>query len=197
MGIKITDHGIFNDLKKNAGLNKNTHAEIGIMMPDIATIGMYLEYGWDQRVTAKQNVYLSSVLGLPIKDKEGNWIQNFAILHLPPRPFMRATFAEKNKEWKKIFESQFKKTHDVKSALEAMCIMASSDISATIRNNGTASNPFPKRSPLTMAMLDAMGETEKAKRQQKGQAAVSNTTTDKALMRTGVLEKSITYKIHS
>ena len=60
MGIKITDHGIFNDLKKNAVLNKNTHAEIGIMIPDIATIGMYLEYGWDQRVTAKQNVYLSS-----------------------------------------------------------------------------------------------------------------------------------------
>ena len=49
MGIKITDHGIFNDLKKNAVLNKNIHAEIGIMMPDIATIGMYLEYGWDQR----------------------------------------------------------------------------------------------------------------------------------------------------
>lgn len=193
MGIKITDHGIFNDLKKSAVLNKNTHAEIGIMMPDIATIGMYLEYGWDQRVTAKQNVYLSSVLGLPIN----NWIQNFAILHLPPRPFMRATFAEKNKEWKRVFESQFKKTHDVKIALEAMCITASSDIRTTIRNNGTASNPFPKRSPLTMAMLDAMGETEKAKRQQKGQAAVSNTTTDKALMRTGVLEKSITYKIHS
>lgn len=71
------------------------------------------------------------------------------------------------------------------------------DIRATIRNNGTASNPFPKRSPLTMAMLEAMGEIEKAKRQQKGQAAVSNTTTDKALMRSGNLEKSITYKIHS
>lgn len=110
---------------------------------------------------------------------------------------MRATFAEKNKEWKRVFESQFKKTHDVKFALEATCITASSDISTTIRNNGTASNPFPKRSPLTMAMLDAMGEAEKAKRQQKGQAAVSNTTTDKALTRTNVLEKSITYKIHS
>ena len=189
MGIKITDHGIFNDLKKNAVLNKNTHAEIGIMIPDIATIGMYLEYGWAQAVTSKQNNFLRARLG--------RWGANFKTLYMPPRPFMRATFAEKNKEWKKIFESQIKKTHDVKSALEAMCIMASSDISATIRNNGTASNPFPKRSPLTMAMLQAMGEIDKAKRQQKGQAAVSNTTTDKALMRTGVLEKSITYKIHS
>lgn len=106
-------------------------------------------------------------LGFTVKDKEGNWIQNFALLHLPSRPFMRATFAEKNKEWKKIFESQFKKTHDVRTALEAMCIMASSDISATIRNNGTASNPFPNRSPLTMAMLQAMGEIDKAKRLQK------------------------------
>lgn len=189
MGIKITDHGIFNDLKKSAVLNKNTHAEIGIMMPDIATIGMYLEYGWVQAVTPKQNNFLRARLG--------RWGANFKTLSLPPRPFMRATFAEKNKEWKKIFESQFKKTHDVKFALEAMCITASSDISTTIRNNGTASNPFPKRSPLTMAMLDAMGEAEKAKRQQKGQAAVSNTTTDKALMRSVNLEKSITYKIHS
>lgn len=189
MGIKITGHGIFNDLKRNAVLNKNTHAEIGIMMPDIATIGMYLEYGWVQAVTPRQNNFLRARLG--------RWGVNFKTLSLPPRPFMRATFAEKNKDWKKIFESRFKKTHDAKAALEAMCTMASSDISATVRNNGTASNPFPKRSPLTLAMLDALGETDKARRQQKGQAAESNTTTDKALMRTGVLEKSITYKIYS
>lgn len=46
MAIKITSHGVFKDLRKSLEQNKNTHAEIGIMMPDIATIGMYLEYGW-------------------------------------------------------------------------------------------------------------------------------------------------------
>lgn len=189
MAIKITSHGVFKNLRKSLEQNKNIHAEIGIMMPDIATIGMYLEYGWVQSVEKTQNNFLCACLGL--------WRANFTTLSLPPRPFMRDTFAEKNKEWKKIFETQFKKTHDVRRALERMCLMASDDISATIRNNGTASNPFPNRSPLTIAMLDAMGEIDKAEQQQKGQAAVSNTTTDKALMRTGVLEKSITYKIHS
>lgn len=75
------------------------------MIPDIATIGMYLEYGWVQSVTSKQGHYLSAQLGLPPNSK-------FTTLYMPPRPFMRATYAHKERSGRKYSES-ISKTFDI------------------------------------------------------------------------------------
>lgn len=65
MGIKITSNNAFKKLSEKLKADSNKKLEVGIMIPDIATIGMYLEYGWTQSVTSKQGHYLSAQLGLP------------------------------------------------------------------------------------------------------------------------------------
>ena len=92
MGINITSNNAFKKLSEKIKADSNKKLEVGIMIPDIATIGMYLEYGWVQSVTSKQGHYLSAQLGLPPNSK-------FTTLYMPPRPFMRATYAHKRAEW--------------------------------------------------------------------------------------------------
>ena len=46
MGINITSNNAFKKLSEKIKADSNKKLEVGIMVPDIATIGMYLEYGW-------------------------------------------------------------------------------------------------------------------------------------------------------
>ncbi len=87
--------------------------EVGIIIRNIASIGMYLEYGWTQSVTSKQGHYLSAQLGLPPNSK-------FTTLYMPPRPFMRATYAQKRMDWQVKFRSRFLKAFDIKHSLGVM-----------------------------------------------------------------------------
>lgn len=86
MGINITSNNAFKKLADKLKAEKNKKLEVGVMIPDVATYAMYLEYGWVQRVSGKQNAYLSGILDLPIHDKDGNYIQNFGTLHLSGTP---------------------------------------------------------------------------------------------------------------
>lgn len=187
MGISITSNNRFKQITNNLKRQKDKKLLIGIMEPEIATIGMYLEYGWVQSVTKKQNSYLNSQLGYPQR--------NFSTLSMPPRPFMRSTFSQKNKEWSELFKKYFVRDFDIDKALGIVLVRAIEDVQQTIIDAGIPAGSFPKRSPLTMEILKARGEMKKAKKIQKGQNLPANVLTDKPLELSGRLLHSITGKI--
>lgn len=188
MGIKITSNNAFKKLSEKLKADSNKKLEVGIMIPDIATIGMYLEYGWTQSVTSKQGHYLSAQLGLPPDSK-------FTTLYMPPRPFMRATYAQKRMDWQEKFRSRFLKTFDITHSLGVMGLMATDDIKQTIREAGIPAGSFPKRSELTMALMQARGEMDKAKKAKGKGTLPNNVMTTKPLTLSGVLQSSITWKV--
>lgn len=195
MGINITSNNAFKKLADKLKAEKNKKLEVGVMIPDVATYAMYLEYGWVHRVSGKQNAYLSGILDLPIHDKDGNYIQNFGTLHLPARPFMRDTYAKRRSDWTAKFKSRFLKTFDIQHSLGIMGQMATDDIKETIRNAGIPAGSFEKRSKLTMALLEARGEMDKAKKAKGKGTLPNNVMTTKPLTLSGVLQSSITWKV--
>lgn len=188
MGISITSNNAFKKLSAKLKADSNKKLEVGIMVPDIATIGMYLEYGWIQSVTSKQGHYLSAQLGLPPNSK-------FTTLYMPPRPFMRATYAHKRAEWQEIFRKYFLKTFDITYSLKTMGQAAVDDIVQTIDNAGIPAGSFPKRSALTMALFEATGEIAKVRKAKGGGKLANNVNTTKPLTLTGVLRTSIQAKV--
>lgn len=188
MGINITSNNAFKKLSEKIKADSNKKLEVGIMIPDIATIGMYLEYGWVQSVTSKQGHYLSAQLGLPPNSK-------FTTLYMPPRPFMRDTYAKRRSDWTAKFKSRFLKTFDIQHSLGIMGQMATDDIKETIRNAGIPAGSFEKRSKLTMALLEARGEMDKAKKSKGKGLLPNNVMTTKPLTLSGVLQSSITWKV--
>ena len=79
---------------------KGTAFKVGIIDdPEVATYAAYNEFGWVQRVTPKQSVYLSGRLNYSVKK---NGFANAPIkpgmtLSSSPRPFLRGT-ADAKKE---------------------------------------------------------------------------------------------------
>lgn len=153
----------------------------------LAEIGTYLEYGWVQEVTGKQATWFSKNYGISMPPG--------ASLYMPPRPFMRATFTENIGKWTKIGGNALAKYRDINLAARLLGQVASEDIRATIRNNGTGSQTFPERSDLTMEMLAHDMEGHEPRKNGKNVSDKSTSTTRKALTRTGMLEKSISFEI--
>lgn len=152
----------------------------------LAEIGTYLEYGWVQQVTGKQAAWFAGAYNLSVPPG--------ASLYMPPRPFMRATFTENIAKWTKIGGNALGKYRDINLAARLLGQVASEDIRATIRNNGTGSQKFAERSDLTMEMLSRDMDGHHPGRG-KNVSQESTSTTRKALMRTGTLEKSISFEI--
>lgn len=73
--------------------------------------------------------------------------------------------------------------------------MATDDIKETIRNAGIPAGSFEKRSKLTMALLEARGEMDKAKKSKGKGLLPNNVMTTKPLTLSGVLQSSITWKV--
>lgn len=188
MAITISKARVFEQFQSKLKAQSEKKLLVGVMTPDIATYAMYLEYGWVQQVTPAQNAYLNAQLGRAHQ-------QQFTTLYMPPRPFMRSTYAEKKKEWIEKFRSVLLNTLDVDQALGIMGQLAVDDIKETIIRAGTDKGAFPRRSPLTMALFEAQGEIAKSRKAKKGKNLPSNVTTDKPLILSGKLVGSITWKL--
>lgn len=186
MAIRVLSNNLTGKLLENIKANASKKLLVGIRDPEVATYGMYLEYGWVQRVTPKQNAWLNAQLGTNYK---------FSTLSNPPRPFMRATFAQKNKEWVELFKDELVRTQDVKAAFTSLGETVKADIRKTIDQGGCPPGSFPKRSPLTMAMFEALGENKKVRKIQRGESLPNNTTTTQALRLNGTLYASIDMKV--
>lgn len=186
MGVKVTRSGMLDAISKKIGAEPKRTMKVGVLDREVAEYATYVEYGWTQRVTGKQARFFQ-VYGVPMPPKAGG------TLVLQPRPFMRATVAEKQKEWLDLLARIYANTKDSERALALVGEKAVQDIRDTILSGGTSRQKFEKRKPLTMAMLavDSRGKSSS-----KGSSAeVSNSNTDKPLTRTGLLSKSIAFKI--
>lgn len=157
--------------------------------PEIATYATYNEFGWVQRVTGRQAGYLNFHYGLDLKP--GYTLQS------PPRPFMRATAAAKQKKWTKTLKAgiQHYGLTNIYKALAATGRIAQIDIQQTIQNNGVVGGEaFPDRSPMTLEIYAVKDALTASGRKRKIESD-SGTGRDKALFLSGTLLQSIGYEI--
>ena len=73
MGMKLNAAGLTVRLgKRYAGLVNPgvSHVEVGVADASIAPYATYVEYGWVQRVTGKQSLFLSNAIGKPVPRRD-------------------------------------------------------------------------------------------------------------------------------
>lgn len=155
---------------------------VGILdNPDVATYGMYVEFGWTQRVTAKQQHAFRAWWGInrPIG----------SVLYNPPRPFMRGTLYAKKTEWRDI-AANYLVMHDwnIINSLAFIGQVATNDVKTTIATAQIPGNnvSFPLRSDFTMTAYAARGTGHRVTN--------GNITTRKPLVLTGAM-LHITYRV--
>lgn len=185
MGVKVTRSGMLDDIRRKVGAEPYRTVHVGVFDREVAEYATYVEYGWTQRTTRKQARYFQ-MLGIPCPPRAGG------TLVMQPRPFLRATTLEKQKEWLALLGRVYANTHDATRSLALVGEQAAQDIRDTLVMGGTASKKFDKRKPMTMSLLELESRGKKAS---NGSVAVSNSNTEKPLVRTGLLLKSISYKI--
>nr|DAH44248.1 MAG TPA: virion morphogenesis protein [Caudoviricetes sp.] len=177
--------------------NPKSKIRIGVKDADVAEYATYVEYGWSQRVTVKQALFLSNALGKPVAAGKNGMpnvkaaaVKPGTTLVMQPRPFMRTTVAEKQKSWIHKLGRIFANSHDSAQSLALVGQEAVSDIKQTIASGGSGGMKFDKRKPMTMEMYKRQAE---GKRISKGSVDVSNLKTDKPLVNSGKLLKSISF----
>lgn len=154
-------------------------------------IALYLEYGWVQRVTAKQTGFFWGH-GLNVRNT----------LNMPARPTFGYTAKRNHDKWEKLgakvlgsSEFVLKPLATAIRALNTVCLVAQSDVQETITTNGHSS--FAPRAPLTIAMYSApywssaSGEVHNKRNASAKNASMST----KALVYKGDFLRSITYEI--
>ena len=154
-------------------------------------VALYLEYGWVQRVTAKQTGFFWSH-GLNVRNT----------LNMPPRPTFAYTAKRNHEKWEKLgakvlgsSEFVLKPLATAIRALNTVCLVAQSDVQETITTNGHGS--FAPRSPLTIAMYSApyWSRTGGEVRNKRNVGAKNASMSAKALVYKGDFLRSITYEI--
>lgn len=195
MGVRIVKKrtgGGLDSLKKKIQANaKKVHVNVGIneaqgatamsgSAVNLATIALYQEYGWVQRVTKAQSGFFYS-MGLKVSPG--------TTLFLPPRPFLRATLDWKSKDWARLGSNAFVKYgYDTEKALALLGMVAVDDIKATILNGGTPKARFALRSDLTMELYRRQSEG-------KSKDGAGNVDSNKPLVLTGRLLNAISFEL--
>ena len=186
--VKIKNPGA---LKKIAdAVPKKMSVKVGIIdNPEIAEYASYNEFGWVQRVTAKQSGFFKHEFGIDIEPFK-------TVLSAPPRPFLRATASAKSDEWSQIFAEALKQlgVKNMRKAALLMARQAQTDVQETIRNNGTKDEKFEDRSELT-AKIYAAKDALTAKGKKRKRERDSGSAREKALVKTGALLSAIGYEI--
>ena len=154
-------------------------------------IALYLEYGWVQRVTAKQTGFFW-----------GHGLNVHNTLNMPPRPTFAYTAKRNHDKWEKLgakvlgsSEFVLKPLATAIRALNTVCLVAQSDVQETITTNGHGS--FAPRAPLTIAMYSApyWGSASSEVRNKRNASAKNASMGAKALVYKGDFLRSITYEI--
>nr|DAO35467.1 MAG TPA: virion morphogenesis protein [Caudoviricetes sp.] len=158
---------------------------IGSNHKDVQEYATYVEYGWVQRVTEKQQWWFR---GQGIKDppKAG------AALVSQPRPFLRGTLMAEASNWAKGFAASLRESRDIHRSLVELGTQAMQDVQDTIRRGGTRNGQFPERKNLTMELYAADAARHKVS---KGASAISNSSTRQPLTLSGALQNSIAFQV--
>lgn len=194
MGIKVNSGNVQAQLAKAVKKYDDSNAqkvEIGVMDASIAEYAQYVEFGWAQSVTAKQQWWFR---GQRIKHppKAG------AALVAQPRPFLRGTLAAEQGKWRETLRKALHKYQNSAAALAVLGAIAVQDVQQTITDGGTSKEKFPERSALTMELLAVQSAkaTGKGKgKKKKGVSSKSNSTTTKPLVLSGKLLNSIGFEV--
>lgn len=158
----------------NVGVNNNR---------EVATYATYLEYGWTQKVTPKQEAFFRATLGHENAPKVG------ATLVMPARPTFHSTAAFKAKPWADIVGAMIRKgSYSSSTILATVGAVAMSDLKQTIAQGGTSEQSFAPRSPLTMRMLEYRARST-------GHEVGGSSATTKPLVLSGKFLNSITYQL--
>lgn len=172
--------------KLESQLVKGQHVNVGVNNnSEIATYATYLEYGWVQTVTARQEAFFRATIDPKNAPHTGS------TLVMPARPTFHSTVLANSNKWVNIARFTMKNTQGPYNSaviLATVGAVAMSDIKATIAQGGNTKQTFAERSDLTMLMLQYRAETT-------GHKAGGNTATRKPLVLTGNFLNSITYQI--
>lgn len=204
MGIKVDSKAVLKNIQRireRYDRKDATRVEVGVTDPEIAKYATYVEYGWAQRVTTKQSLYLSNAIGKPVpRGGDGKFafdkaaIKPGTALVNPPRPFLRGTLAAEGGKWLKVLKASLKRGDAPMKALAVVGTIAQQDITETIARGGTSKEKFPERSELTMALLD---QAQKGRKRPSGKnasgASASNRT--QPLVLTGKLLNAIKFDV--
>ena len=175
-------------LEAKVGVNDGAVEHNGTPTSEIA---LYLEYGWVQRVTAKQTGFFLGH-GLNVRNT----------LNMPPRPTFAYTAKRNHEKWEKLGakvlasgEFVLKPLATALRALNTVCLVAQSDVQETITTNGHGS--FVPRAPLTIAMYSGgyWSRTGGEVRNKRNTSAKNASMSAKALVYKGDFLHSITYEI--
>ncbi|PHM61192.1 hypothetical protein [Xenorhabdus ishibashii] len=138
-----------------------------------------------ERIANTQTIQVQAgVLAGATNEKTGESIapyaaaNEFGTKNIPPRPFMRATIANKSNEWAQLLASQLRGRMQDGSNIEAAFNVVGKEMALDIQDSIEQSLP-PPNAPATIA--------RKAK---KGIAAP-----DKTLVDTGSMQRAIDYEI--
>lgn len=172
--------------KLTSQLKDGQHVNVGVNNnSEIATYATYLEYGWIQTVTPRQEAFFRATIGPYNVPSAGS------TLVMPARPTFHSTVMLCAKQWVSLASYVI---HNTKGPYKSSTVLATvgsvamSDIKRTIAYGGNPTETFAPRSPLTMRMLEYKAKST-------GHKAGGNTATTKPLVLTGHFLNSITYQI--
>lgn len=155
MGIKVDADKVtqrLEGLAKQYGNRAAKVVEVGVTDASIAEYAQYVEFGWAQRVTPKQSLFLSGAIGRPVPlsnrgrpDFSKAAIKPGTALVNPPRPFLRGTLVAEQEKWKGVLKKALRGLQDPASALTVLGTVAAQDVQATIASGGTTKEKFQER----------------------------------------------------
>ena len=178
--INITRSGRLQQIIDRLKQQQNMNVKVGILDdPETAKYASCVEFGWTQRVTPKQHYAFAQWWGinLPIN----------AVLHNPPRPFLRSTLWHYSHTWavqgvNVLIRSNF----NMETALAFIGQIAGQDVQCTIAGGGVqaAGQSFDLRSEFTMHVYSL-----------RGGDGTGNVNTTRPMVLTGKMLHSITYRV--
>ena len=133
-------------------------ADAGGGNPSLRQIMEWLHDGWIQVVTPAQQRYFIGKWGIPLsleyrrKTQAGEEVDEDTpgTLKLPPRPFFRGVFYERQAELLKLLKTALQKGYSPKEAVLIAAREMQSAVQAAIARGGTESKEFERLSPITM-----------------------------------------------
>jgi len=193
MGVEINLSHI-EKLTRELNKANNTLVKVGVLAgaqypngTEVAEVAKYLEYGWQQNVTAKQRAWFGA---------QGIHLKKNTTLNMPARPFFRATAEAKKRDWFNVTKKALQglgnsdnPLNQITQALTLLGMTAQQDVQDTIQNGGIGSASFAIRSPLTMLLY---GNLLKGHRTD---GTPNQSTVRKSLYKTGFLSSSIAFEI--
>ena len=143
--------------------------------PSLMQIMEWLHDGWVQVVTPKQSGYFMARWGIPLsleahRRKKANQeitAETPGQLVLPPRPFFRGVFYEKQEALLKLIKTALKKGYSPKDAVLIAAREMQSAVQAAIARGGTETEQFKKLSGLTMEIKQKEAANDLGKKGRK------------------------------